>query len=224
MSLRFKFEPSTPGFLEEVRRLNRPVAEAATKAMREAGEIAKKEGRATIAAAGFSKRWQNTLRVDVFPSGKKISVNPAANVYHKIPYAGVFEEGAEIRGKPKLWLPLPSLAVKRVDRKKVTPKLIQTLLPSAEKLQTIKRGGKPPLLAVKVRLSKAKADASQQSITAADIRRGAGKGAKNGRVVSVPIFHGLDSVNIRKKFNVYKVCRDVRDRLAQLYYKNFRGD
>ena len=65
------------------------------------------KGRADIAAAGFSRRWQNAFRVDVFPRGRKVSVDAAAWVFHKIPYAEVFEEGATIRGRPYLWIALP---------------------------------------------------------------------------------------------------------------------
>jgi hypothetical protein len=231
MSFRVAFVGAFKGELEKAfRELNKPIAEAATAAMKEASEIAKAEGRASIAAAGFSKRWQNALRVDVYPERGKPSINPAFVIRHNIPYAGVFEDGAEIWGKPKLWLPLPTLKVKRVSRQKVTPKLVSTLLPDKEKLQTLKRPGKQPLLAVKLRLSKAKADAPNQSITAADIRKGQGsedqKKKRDGktRIVSVPIFVALDMVTIRPRFGIRKIMQGVRDRLAALYLKNFRGD
>ena len=40
-------------------------------------------------------------------------MRPAAFIYHKIRYAGVFEEGAVIGGQPLLWLPLPTVPLRR---------------------------------------------------------------------------------------------------------------
>jgi hypothetical protein len=87
-------------------------AKAATAAIREAGEIAKRDGRASIAAAGFSRKWQNALRVNFYPP-QGDSMRPAAFIFHKIRYAGVFEEGVVIGGQPLLWLPLPNVPLRR---------------------------------------------------------------------------------------------------------------
>jgi len=62
-------------------------------------------GDAGIAAGGLSRKWQNALRVNIYPP-QGDSMHPAAFVYHKIRYAGVFEDGAVIGGQPLLWLPL----------------------------------------------------------------------------------------------------------------------
>ena len=43
------------------------MARAATAAVREAAEMAKSAGRANIATAGFSRKWQNALRARIFP-------------------------------------------------------------------------------------------------------------------------------------------------------------
>jgi hypothetical protein len=37
-----------------------------------AADAAKREGRAQIAAAGFSSKWQNAFRADVFPKGGSV--------------------------------------------------------------------------------------------------------------------------------------------------------
>lgn len=109
MSLRFAFSDVAKGFADTItRELRRPIAKAATAAVRDAGGIAKRTGRASIAAAGFSRKWQNALRVNVYPP-QGDSLRPAAFVFHKIRYAGVFEEGAVIAGTPLLWLPLPTV-------------------------------------------------------------------------------------------------------------------
>ena len=80
------------GFAKAMEDAQRPIAKAATAAIREAGDIAKRNGRASIAAAGFSQKWQNALRVNIYPP-QGDSLRPAAFVYHKIRYAGVFEDG-----------------------------------------------------------------------------------------------------------------------------------
>lgn len=218
MSLRLTFRALKGEFEEAVNELNRPIAEAATAAMKEAAEIAKTEARASIAAAGFSRRWQNTLRVEVYPK-RDVSTNPAALIYHRIPYADVFETGATIRGNPRLWLPLPS-APKRISRQRPTPKRIGQLAPDG--LQFVKRPGGNPLLAVKVRVSRTKAAEREQKLTAPQIRRGSRSG--RGIVKSVPVFVGLKTVEIGKRFNVRGAVENARDRLASLYVNNFRGD
>ena len=77
-----------------------PIARAATRAIEEAGGEIKQDARAQIGAAGFSRRWQNALRVDHYPRGGETSVNAAAHIWHRIPYAGVFEEGAVLSRSP----------------------------------------------------------------------------------------------------------------------------
>jgi hypothetical protein len=79
------------------------------------GEIAKRDGRASIAAGGFGPKWQNALRANVYPRGGD-SIRAAAVIYHKVPYAIAFEEGAIIQGKPLLWLPLPTVPIGRGGR------------------------------------------------------------------------------------------------------------
>ena len=76
--------------------MQRPIARAAT-AVREAGAIVERNGRASIAAAGFSRKWQNALRVNIYPP-QGDSMRPAAFIFHKIRYPGVFDEGAVIHG------------------------------------------------------------------------------------------------------------------------------
>src|SRR5436305_14376041 len=89
MSLRFAISDIAKGFLDTVtKEIQRPIAKAATAAIREAGEIAKRDGRASIAACGFSRKWQNALRVNIYPP-QGDSMRPAAFIYHKIRHAGL---------------------------------------------------------------------------------------------------------------------------------------
>src|SRR5437868_12920194 len=106
MGLGFAISDVPKRFVDTIaKELQRPIAKAATAAIREAGDIAKRDGRASIAASGFSRKWQNALRVNIYPP-QGDSMRPAAFIYHKIRYAAVFEDGAVIGGQPLLWLPL----------------------------------------------------------------------------------------------------------------------
>lgn len=174
------------------------VAKAATGAINDAADTLKQEARAEIARGGFSKRWQNTLRVDVYPRGGKESVNPAIWMWHKIPYAGVFERGATIQGKPLLWLPTKH-APKRVGGKKVTPKRYSQIVAP---LRSVK-GTKVPMLVANVT---------------------ARRGKKKGMTQSLPIFVGVPTVTIGKKFSVLDVGKRVAAQLPALYAANFRPD
>jgi hypothetical protein len=89
MSLHIALSDAATSFVKTVvEEMQRPIARAATAAIREAGEIAKRDGRASIAAAGFSRKWQNALRVNFYPP-QGDSMRPAAFIFHKIRYAGV---------------------------------------------------------------------------------------------------------------------------------------
>ena len=146
MSLRFAISDVAKGFLDTVvKEIQRPIAKAATAAIREAGEIAKRDGRASIAASGFSRKWQNALRVNIYPP-QGDSLRPAAFIYHKIRYASVFEEGAVIGGQPLLWLPLPTVPLRR--GRPMTPSQYAR---SVGPLVSVQRPGSPPLLFPKYR-------------------------------------------------------------------------
>ena len=125
-------------FIKAFMAAEEPIARAATLAIREAGEEIKQDARAQIGAAGFSRRWQNALRVDHYPRGGETSVNAAAHIWHRIPYARVFEEGATIGGSPFLWLPL-SHAPQKIGRFRMTPK---RYVDGVGPLQFVRRGGR----------------------------------------------------------------------------------
>jgi hypothetical protein len=144
MPLKFTFagaaEVARKAFEAHEKRMTR----AATAAIRGAGELAKSGGRASIAAAGFSAKWQNALRVTYYPKSGD-SLTAAAYIYHKIDYANVFEQGAVISGKPYLWIALPG-AVPPSSRRSDHP------MPPAEyqerigELVTVEVAGHPPML------------------------------------------------------------------------------
>jgi hypothetical protein len=68
MTLRLTLSAVAGGFFRAVTEGERPIAKAATAAVREAAELAKTAGRANIAAAGFGRKWQNALRAKIYPT------------------------------------------------------------------------------------------------------------------------------------------------------------
>lgn len=211
----YSFIPGELG--KAVRGLYLPMAEAATAAVKEAGDQAKREARADIASAGFSRGVQNSLRVDYYPSRAGVtSINAAANVYHKIFYLGVFEEGDTITSSKLMWLPLPTTPKPRRGNA-----LQAVSKASPEKLQFFKGRSGTPLLAVQVRLSGSKARERTPKLSMAAIKRG-----RNGKGVlrTIPVFHGVRSVKMPDKLNIRQIIERARSRLAELYVKNLKGD
>jgi hypothetical protein len=200
MALRFTLSDVAKGFVDTiVKEIQRPIAKAATAAIREAGDIAKHNGRASIAASGFSRKWQNALRVNIYPP-QGDSMRPAAFIYHKIRYAGVFEDGAVIGGQPLLWLPLAGVPLRR-GRPMTPAQYVRSVGP----LVSVQRPGKPPLLFAKPRV------------------------ARRGRRAAVsverkPLYVGLSSVAIAKRFDIKGAAQKAAAQLPALYAKNLRAD
>lgn len=208
------YAAATGQFEQAVEDIKRTIATAATGGIREAAEFIKTAGRANIASAGFSKKWQNAFRVNVYPS-KTISLHPAALAYHKIPYAGIFESGGTISGSPLLWLPLPNVPTKIGGAHMTPANYVRMIGP----LHTIYRPGRVPLLAgyiiggrgAGITISKLKAGA-----------RGARGGGGGVRLISVPLFFGLNKVTLAKRFNLQPIFQQAVSQLPGYYQKNLR--
>ncbi|ESY72517.1 hypothetical protein X740_33180 [Mesorhizobium sp. LNHC221B00] len=207
---RFRYQKKDGEFARAMTSVADPIAAAGLAAITEAGNIIKQAGRADIAAAGFSKRWQNALRTKVYPNGAGLSAG--VFIWHKIYYAGIYEKGATITGSPRLWLPLPT-APKRAGRSKMTPALyIRTIGP----LVSIERPGKPPLLAGKAALSTRGKNVGKVTLSA--LKRGAAGKAST----LVPLFIGIDRVSIRDRFSIREITGRAAARLGQLYLKHLK--
>lgn len=191
------------------------IAHAATAGVQTAGNNLKTRARADIAAAGFSKKWQNAFRVNFYPKGEE-SIDAAAFAFHKIPYSGIFETGGRISGSPMLWLPLPN--VPRLGRSKGSAR---GLIDQGVKLFTIKIRGEP-YLAANVRMKKGATFPDKLSV--AQLRAGNRKLNKKSRqtqfLKAVPLFHGLRSVNIRRRFNIAALANSERAALPGYYAAN----
>ena len=222
MTFGYTFSAVKGEFAEAMADLQTPMAEAASAAIDEAAVDIKTQGRASIASAGFSKRWQNGWRVLTFPRGKT-SVDAAAFAFHRIHYATVFEEGATIRGKPTLWLPI-STPGKRVPRSRRTP---ERFTREIGPLAFVARLGKPPLLVAPAMLGPGQANKRNPEPSVRALRRGAAgsPGTRGQRTVlrSVPLFVGLDRVRIGKKFDVLGGIDRVAARLTTLYLKHLKA-
>jgi hypothetical protein len=224
MTLRLLYSASKGEFEKAMRELYKPIAEAASAAITEASADIKTQGRASIGRAGFSKRWQNAFRVNVYPGRGKVSADAAALAFHKIPYAEVFESGATIRGKPRLWLPLTAPG-KKVQKARGSPERFRKEIGP---LTYVDRRGKPPLLVAPAMLGKAQANKAHPHASVRALKRGAAgfQGARGPRTVlrTVPIFVGVPRVDISKKFAVRKVIERAANRLAELYVKHLKTE
>lgn len=183
------------------------MAHAATGAMRAAGLTLKTQGRANIGAAGFGGRWQNAWRVNVYPKTGD-SLEPAAFGYHKIPYSAIFEEGGTIAGKKgMLWLPIGNNVPKAGRRKVATPRDLRA---KGIKLFTMKgTHSGHPLLGTSIRDNGGK-------LTLAKLRKGTA--GKRGTVHAIPLFFGVSSVTLRKRFNISGVAGQVSATLGEVYF------
>jgi hypothetical protein len=178
--------------------------------------MVKDRGRQDIREAGFSSRWANALRVDRYPRKGKVSMTPAAFIYHNIQYAGVFEEGAKIQGNPMLWLPL-SGTPKRIGRNVTNPNRLRSILPDGKLVSIESRSG-TPLLAATIRLSRAQAAKPEPKVSLSALKRGR---EGSGILRTVPLFFGVKATTIGKKFSIKEICERARDRIPSLYASNF---
>lgn len=215
MSLRLTAKFLGGRFDEAMQDLQAPIRQAGLSALKEATDEAKARLRGAAGAAGFSSRWQNTLRGDVYDNK---GADPASALYSRIPYAGVFAEGATIPGDPLLWVPLP-WAPKRIARKRMTPeRFVQAIGP----LVPMKSRSGRPLLGARVAVSKTAAKRGGPfRASAAALRRGA---AGTGTIRTVPLFVGLRSVSVAQKFDADRIIRQAAARLPELYLKHLNPD
>jgi len=218
MATGFRLIYKVGDWADAMKSIEGPIADAATNAMREAATIIKAEGRANIRAAGFGPKWANALRVNVYPSPPKSSMGVAAYIYHKISYAGVFEEGpTTVRGKPLLWIPL-STTPKKVGGKRMTPaQYIRTIGP----LISIQRPGENPLLAGSIATNRRGQRASTKNKVTLSALRRAGQGVATRLV---PLFVGVPQVVLQDRFSIFQITERAADRLAELYLKHLNPD
>lgn len=169
------------------------VAYAGYNALRDVADEIRRTGRQSIAKGGrFGPRWQNALRVRVYPEAK-ISDSAAAFVYHKIPYAGIFETGGIVqrRGRGLLWLPTDNAPV-LIRGKRPTPKLFTQAYGPLRSAR--KRSLKTPLLIGKIGSGKPK-----------------------------PMFFGISEARMRRRFNVAGAISVAVSHFPIYYNRNLKA-
>ncbi|AEH88199.1 DUF6441 family protein [Mesorhizobium opportunistum] len=176
------------------------VKKASMGAAHKAADIMKRDGRADIAAAGFGPKWQNALRVVVYPKNAE-SIQPTIQTYHKIGYSEIFEEGGSIFGKPLLWLPIEKNLPTRQGLHRVTPSFyVKNIGP----LFPIYRAGKAPLLAARVKTGRR----NKQGVA---------------EMETVPMFVGIDEVTLKDRFHIREIADQVADQLPGIFAAEFDG-
>jgi hypothetical protein len=218
--LRLIFSAAEGQFAEAFAAIRQPIGLAARAAIVDAGAQALAEGRAQIASAGFSTRWQNTLRARVYPDHAAAAIDAAVVIRHKIDYAGIFERGGRITGKPWLWLPLPA-APPRIGNRRITPAIYEQMIGP---LHLITPRGRHPMLAAyvlgqpgkKPSLSKLRAGGALARL-GARAQRGTGRRAG---IVSLPMFVRVSTVTLRKRFDLAAVFARAHAGLGANYLRH----
>lgn len=201
--------PNNVSFGDAWRDSQKIMSRAATAAMKDAASELKSGARAAIAAGGFSTKWQNAFRVNVYPS-RGTSLEPAAYGFSKIRYANIFQRGGIITPKTSrfLWIALPTAPKKIGGRRTTVASFIRNIGP----LIFFRKGRHPLLMARVIR----KVGAGS-SVSVATLKRGAAAKKKNKKTNFVPMFVGLDKVALRRRFNVDPAYQAARDTLSANY-------
>jgi hypothetical protein len=187
------------------------IAKAATGAMRQAASDLKTKGRSAM--GGMGTKFQNAFRTKVYPQQGN-SLKPSLIAYSKIPWAGVFEHGATIAGKPLLWLPLDNGPFGHGGRRMTPAQYKATVGP----LILINHQGRR-LLCAEVRETDARA---KKAVSLRLLKRGRNDGGR-GTVRLIPIFVGVASVTDPAKFNLDGVARDVASGIGDAILKNLES-
>lgn len=195
------------------------IAGATRAAFQDLAAQVQRAGRAEIAGAGFPRAWQTGFRTYVFPRRPDFTTDLVMRGRHRIGFANIFERGGTIRPKHRklLWVPLPSAPAKINGKALTAAEFVRSVGP----LHSINRPGKPPLLAGYAMRPGRRVTVSQLRTGQRNARRRQARAAFGGRLgarpVSVPLFIGLASVNIRKRLNVSAVYDRGRADLPALY-------
>lgn len=211
------------------------VAGAARAAFQDLAKQVQRQGRAEIASAGLSRRWQSGFRTYVFPRRPSpTSAELTMRGQHRRGYANIFERGGTIRPRKGqfLWVPLPT-APDRINGK---PTTAAEYVRSVGPLHSINRPGRAPLLAGYVMRSRAvvqtrggRALVRSGKVTVAQLRAGQrsrirrrlpGLFPGQRRPISIPLFVGLKASQIRDRLNVSAVYDRGRADLPRLYAKH----
>ncbi len=139
------------------------------------------------------------------------SINVSVDFFLKPAFLNVFETGAQISGKPLLWLPLDTVPL-GASGKRLTPKQYVDRIGPLHSA----RGAKTPLLVGKGTRSQI------LRATAKAVRFRKRAGLQQG-AVNIPLFVGVPAVNIRKRLDLAGIVASARSKLGELYLKNIKA-
>jgi hypothetical protein len=230
-SLKLIYSAATGEFAEALKAMEKPIASAATAAIRDMGQQMKREGRAVIAAAGFSVKWQNAYQLTYYPNkGKKESIGASAFAWHEIKYSAIYQRGGKISGSPLLWLPLKGLP-ERINGKRTTPAIYEAAVGKLIAMHV--RPGRAPLLGGYVRghvgarltLSRLRTGEALGRLNRVGFLRSRFGRLRGGRGLGlqlVPLFVGIRAVNIKKRFDLRPLLERAKAGLPAAYLKHLR--
>jgi hypothetical protein len=214
--MKLSFSYSDGAFTRAQLLAEQKIERAATGAIREAADLALQAGRKSIAAAGFqTKKFASSLHAKVYPESGT-SLRPFARIYSKIPYAGVFETGETIAGKPLLWLPLENTPIGDGGKRMTPAQFVAKIGP----LYSVHLKSGIPILATVVRETDARA---RKTPSWSLIKRGRNPSGR-GTVRYLPMYHGVSSVTDPKKFDVEAAVKSVANQLPELFAQYLEAD
>lgn len=196
---------------KKIRELEKPIAQAATAAVKEAAAQVRNESRAAMLGAGFSGRTSRAMKSVLTPKTGD-SINVSADFFLKPAYLKVFETGETIT-KTFMWIPLETVPFSTGSRRLSPKQYVSRIGP----LFSARGARGVPLLVGK--------GTRQQVLRATKkfirFRKGNIKFERQG-TVNVPLFVGVDVVKFRKRFDFIGIVEKARSQLGALYLKNIK--
>jgi hypothetical protein len=193
------------------------IASANTKAMAEVSVIAKNLGRDSIRKGKglFRGRWPNALRSKSYPEpGKPPSMGPAGLVYIASNYAGIFEQGGRVTGKPYIWIPLPGVPPYFMGEH-IHPGQINGIV-------SMKIPGKPPLLGIRIKGTKRDRKITTTLLKSGTYEKATTKRGAKKKYMVIPLFVGVRKADIPKKWDLQRAAKLAMLQLNSKVGKNLR--
>ncbi len=191
--------------------MERGILGAVNNGLRRAGRGVQKDMRAAVRAAKFARggvgrqNFEKSFRVDLWPSRNNVYARrPAMTVGATARYAEVFEEGAEVSGKPYLAVPLPE--ARRLD--------LHTSGSYSRKKSNVKaaQANYGPLRRI---------PSKNGYILAADAKKLPGATASGGARPFVPLFAMVKQVKLTKRYSIRAIVEGWAEKLDTLIYQEF---
>lgn len=218
--IRLTVSNATAQLERAVKGIEHQLADADAATVREVTDLAKGGGRRSIAGAGFSPKWQQALRSKIFVNNRERVGGTAGQVWLRSAYGGIFERGGDITGHPFLWKPI----VDNLPKSKTawTPSKFNDEI---GKLSFVPAGaGHAPMLVGKVAVGKG------GKIKAAPLRGSSQRAARSrtnffvrSAAEQLPLFVGVRTVNIKKKFDVAGERNAAMKRYPEIFAQKLKS-